>query len=196
MKNKSFNIIITGVGGQGAISLTRIISKAAYLSGLDSKASEVHGLAQRGGHVSCHVRFGKKIHSPLVKQADADLVISTEPLEVLRCLHYVSKKTAVVTSSSKIIPISVATDKQPYPELEEIIKQIKKFTNKVVYRDASEILKKEVNTTVPLNIYMLGLAYHQKLIPLKKEKLLQAIQETFGEKYFDLNKKVFQLAEK
>lgn len=191
---KQFNIIVTGVGGQGAVTMTRIISKASALSGFDSVASEVHGLAQRGGHVACHVKFGEKIHSPLVKQADADLIISTEPLEILRVMHYVSKKTAVIADTHKIIPISVSTDKKPYPTLDYVKKQAKLFTKKIYFCDATADLKENLKTTVPLNIYMLGFAYYKDLLPIKKEKLLQAIRNSFDSKYYLNNKKAFELA--
>ena len=75
MKN-NFNIIISGIGGQGIITLTRILAEAALLQGLDVKTSELHGLSQRGGSVETHIRFGRNIFSPLVRQGSADLIIS------------------------------------------------------------------------------------------------------------------------
>lgn len=191
--NKLYNIIVTGCGGQGVITLTKIISQAALFSGLDIKMSEVHGLAQRGGHIECHVKFGKKIHSSLVPQGDADLIIALEPLEALRCLWYVSNKTQLIINTAKIIPISKYQDKKEYPSLDKIVKEIKPFTKKIVQIDATKILKEAVKTTVPLNIYMLGYAFHKKFLPLKKEKLLESIKSVISEKYFEINKKVFDL---
>jgi len=158
--------------------------------------SEVHGLAQRGGHIECHVKFGKKVHSSLIPQGDADLIIALEPLEALRCLWYASRKTQLVINTAEIIPISKYQDKKEYPSLDKIVKEIKPFTKKIDQLDATEIIKKAVGTTVPLNIYMLGYAFHKSFLPLKKEKLLESIKTTISEKYFDINKKVFNLCTK
>ncbi len=165
MQNKSYNIIITGVGGQGVISLAKIIAQAALSSGFDVKMSEIHGLAQRGGHLETHIRIGKKIYSPLISFQGADLIIAFEPLETLRCLHYISNKTQLVINVSKIIPISSYMDKKEYPELKEIIKQLKNFTNKIFPIDATEKIEKIAKSTVPLNVFMLGLVCHKKFLP-------------------------------
>ncbi|MBU2635317.1 2-oxoacid:acceptor oxidoreductase family protein, partial [Patescibacteria group bacterium] len=86
MKNRTFNIVISGTGGQGLITLLQIIAEAALVEGLDVKTSELHGLSQRGGAVETHIRFGKKIYSPLVSLGSADLILSLETLESLRAL--------------------------------------------------------------------------------------------------------------
>jgi len=78
MTNKTFNIIISGVGGQGVITLLSLIDEASFIEGYDVKSSELHGLSQRGGSVEAHIRFGKKVYSPLISLGSADLVISLE----------------------------------------------------------------------------------------------------------------------
>jgi indolepyruvate ferredoxin oxidoreductase beta subunit len=194
MKNKKFNIIITGCGGQGVLTLAEVIAKAALISGLDIKISEVHGLSQRGGHLEAHLKFGKKVYSSLVAQADADLILALEPLEALRCLKYASDKTRVAMNTAQVIPIAKYQDKKEYPNLEEMIKNIKLFTNKIFYTNATKLVKKAVGTTVPLNAYMLGFAFYKGLLPLKRSKLLDSIKSSISEKYFEINKKVFELA--
>ena len=84
MTNKNFNIILTGVGGQGIITLLSVIDEAAFVEGYDIKSSELHGLSQRGGSVEAHIRFGKKVYSPMVSNGKADLIIALEALEALR----------------------------------------------------------------------------------------------------------------
>lgn len=194
MQNKSYNIIITGVGGQGVISLAKIIAQAALNSGFDVKMSEIHGLAQRGGHLETHVRIGKKIYSPLISFQGADLVIAFEPLEILRCLYYISDKTQLVINTSKIIPISSYIDKKEYPELKEITEQLKNSTKKIFQIDAVEKIKKIVKTTVPLNIFMLGLVYYKRFLPLSRIKILKSIKTVISEKYFEINKKIFDFS--
>ena len=194
MNNKIYNIVIPAVGGQGGITLARIVAEAAMLSGLDVKMSELHGLAQRGGATQSHVKFGKDVHSSLVPQAGADLILSTEPIEALRTLIYASDNTQVVINSTKIVPISVNFDKKPYPSLEEIKSNIEKFTKKVDFVEGDSIVKEAVGNNVPLNIFLLGYAFHKGYIPLEEEKLLGGIKNIINEKYFEMNKKVFGLA--
>jgi len=193
-KNNIYNVVIPAVGGQGGITLSRIIAEAAMLSGLDVKMSELHGLAQRGGATESHVKFGDKVHSSLVPQAGADLILSTEPVEAMRTLIYASENTRIIMNSTKIIPISVNFDKKPYPSLEEIKNNIEKFTPKIDFVIGDEIVRKEVGNTVPLNIFLLGYVFYKGYIPLEKEKLLGGIKNIINEKYFEMNKSVFNLA--
>lgn len=193
-KSNTYNIVIPAVGGQGGITLARIIAEAAMLSNLDVKMSELHGLAQRGGATQSHVKFGEKARSSIVPQANADLILSLEPLEVVRSLIYASSKTQIASNSSKVVPISVNFDKKKYPEMDEIKKETKPFTEKIDLIEAGKIVKKEVGNTVPLNIFMLGYAFHKGYLPLKESKILDSIKMTINEKYFDMNKKIFNLA--
>ena len=194
MDNKCYNIVIPAVGGQGGITLAKIISQAAMLEGLEVKMSELHGLAQRGGATQSHVKFGEKVHSSLVPKGEADLILCTEPLEVLRTLMYVSENTQIATNTSNVVPISVNFDKKSYPKLDEIKKDIEKFTKKADFIDGAGIVRKEAGSTVPLNIFMLGYAFHKGYLPLKEKSLLDSIKMTINEKYFDMNKKMFDLA--
>lgn len=191
---KEFNVIIAGVGGQGVITLQNIISESAMLQGYDVKTSELHGLAQRGGGVSSHIRFGEKIYSPLVLQGGANLVFALEPLEALRVCYYASKenKTAFLVNSQKIVPLSVTALKERYPLNSEIEKMLKEFSGKVTFLDASEIVKKETGDTVTANIFMLGYAA-KNLLPIKKEILLKTIKAVVPEKHFEMNKKIFEM---
>ena len=193
---KDFNIVLTGVGGQGILTLQKIISEAAMKQGYDVKASELHGLAQRGGHIECHVRIGKKIHSSLVRQGNADLVIALEPLEGLRATYYASKpKTIFLLNTYEIIPLSVYIGEGKYPSIDKILDDIKDFSKKIFCINGSEIVKRNVGTVVSTNIYMLGYAVAENIIPIKKEFVLKTIKEVIKKRYFEMNKKVFELRE-
>ncbi len=192
---KEFNIVISGIGGQGVLTLQNIIAEAALKQGYDVRTSELHGLSQRGGGISSHIRFGNKIYSPLVLEGGADLIISLEPLEALRACYYASKKnkTVFLINSEKILPISVTVLKEKYPSLKEIEKMLNGFSSKVITLDASEAVEKETGDVVTTNIFMLGYACGKKLIPIKRELILETMKEVISEKYFELNKKVFEL---
>lgn len=194
---KEFNMITIGVGGQGILTMMRIIAESALKQGYDVKTSELHGLAQRGGSVPCHIRFGKKIYSPLVMEGEAHLIIALEPLEALRACYFGSKQneTTFLVNNYKIIPISVPIMKEKYPSLNKIFENLKHFSSKVIVINASEIVKKEIGTMTPTNIYMLGYALSKDLISLKRELVLEGIEEIIPEKYLDVNKRVFELGE-
>jgi len=113
------NVILAGVGGQGVLSLAYCLGNAARKRGLTVKQSEVHGMAQRGGAVISHLRVSPQpIYSDLVPQGTADLILSVEPLEALRYVHYLSPSGSVVTSSSPVMNIS------DYPDLNELLERM------------------------------------------------------------------------
>src|ERR1700690_4018621 len=113
--DKTMNLFLCGVGGQGILLASEVISSACVKSGFDVKQSEVHGMAQRGGSVISHIRFGKKVYSPLIEPGDADIVVSFEMLEALRYLPYMHKGTKVIVNTQKILPSPVATGADLYP---------------------------------------------------------------------------------
>jgi len=182
---KTFNLIITGYGGQGVLALAEIIAKAAMLEGHEAKESELHGLAQRGGSLDCHVRFGREIHSPLVERGNADLIISLEALEALRACYWANKDTAFIINS-KTFNTSWS--------LEQIEAKIKQFTKNIHMVDADSNVQRLTKDIVATNIFMLGYAIKKGLLPLKKETAWQAIRERLHEQFWDENKKVFEAA--
>jgi indolepyruvate ferredoxin oxidoreductase beta subunit len=109
------NILIVGVGGQGALLVSTIIAEAAIRGGFDVKTNEVHGMAQRGGSVLAQVRYGTKVHSPLVWEGTADVIIALEESEALRYAHFLRKGGLAVVSTQRIIPVTVSSGKAQYP---------------------------------------------------------------------------------
>jgi len=192
-KINQFNIIICGVGGQGLITLTKILAEAAMRESYEAKTSELHGLSQRGGSVETHIRFGKKIYSPLVRQGGADLIISIEAQEALKAHHYASKKVKTIFLVNEFLAPILGQKTIP---IEEISKNLKKFSKKTILIPATEITKKELGNPVLAGIYLLGLATFKDLIPLKPATVLKAVKEIVPAKYSGLNKKTFELAKK
>jgi indolepyruvate ferredoxin oxidoreductase beta subunit len=194
---KEFNIVVIGIGGQGALTLGVAIAEAALKQGYDVRTTELHGLAQRGGSIPIHVRFGKKMYTAMVLEGEADLVISLEPLEALRSAYYGSKqhKTVFVIDNDPVIPLSVSVMGEKYPSIKEIEKNLKDFSEKVIVMNASEIVKKETGSDIAANVYLLGYVIGKGLLPLKKKYILEAMQE-LGPKYFEINKKIFEMGMK
>ena len=122
MKNTG-NILLCGVGGQGILLASEITSSALIKAGLDVKKSEVHGMAQRGGSVVAHLRYGEKVYSPLIEPGSADIAVSFELLEALRYLPYYHKDTKVIVNTQKILPAPVSTGIDTYPA--DVLEQLK-----------------------------------------------------------------------
>lgn len=184
------NIILSGVGGQGILTIAAVLDTAALNQDLFIKQSEVHGMSQRGGAVQSHVRISdKEIHSDLIPEGKADLILSVEPMESLRYLPFLKKDGWLVTDSETFINTS------NYPEKSDLFDQIKKHPNHVII-DATEIAKKIGNSKVA-NIVLLGAA--SALIPLSEDSLIAAIKELFqhkSEKIVKLNLEAFSEGKK
>jgi len=168
------DIYLVGVGGQGIITASKIIGDAAILAGKNVLLSETHGMAQRGGSVVCTARIGD-VYSPLIPDGQADVVLSFELLETLRAVCKASKKTVVVSSNEKIIPLSVSTQKLKYPTLEEIRRDVTEIAGEFVSIDASKLA---VEARVPMssNIVMVGALAGTGLTNLDKRHFEKAIE--------------------
>lgn len=191
-KNKDFNIVIAGIGGQGLITLLKILAEAAKIENYDFASSELHGLSQRGGSVEVHIRFGQKIYSPLVKQGGADLIICLEAQEALKSCYFGSKQQKTIFLLNEFFsPIQGA--KKTY-STKEILEVLQKFSQKAIFIKASEICKKELGTDLVAGIYILGYAVFKGILPLREESVVLAIKKIIPENYLELNLKAFNLA--
>ena len=186
---KTFNCVIVGTGGQGLITLLEILSDAAVKNGLDAKTSELHGLSQRGGSVEVHIKFGKKVFSPLVEAKKADLIVGLEMQECLKAAYFAGPQTQYLINKTEVaIP-----EKALLPE-EEIIKNLQKITKKIEVVDANGICQKELGTSVVSGIYLLCLAAFKGMIPLAPDTMVEAIKSSVAPKHLELNVKTFELA--
>jgi len=188
-KIKQFNTVILGTGGQGLITVLQIIAEVALSEGYDIKSSELHGLSQRGGSVEVHVRFGKKIYSPLIPQGKADLILSFEAQESLRGVYFANKNTSFLVNKF-IVPIPLEKSLSEG----EISKILEKISKKVILVPAADICREKLGTDVVSGIYLLSLAAFNNLIPIKPVSILKAIKKIIPEKYLELNVKTFNLA--
>lgn len=191
MKNEEFNMVITGTGGQGLITLLQIIAEAALAEGKEVRTSELHGLSQRGGSVEVHIRFGKEIFSPLVAQGAADLVLGLEIQESLKGLFYANPDTNFLINRYAVpIPLEKSLSEK------EVLKFINKISQKIEVVPANEICQKQLKNSVVAGIYLVGLAVSKKLIPLDFKSVLKAVKKIIPAKYLELNAKAFDLSSK
>ena len=183
--DKTFNLIITGVGGQGVITLIQIIDEAVFVEGYDVRSSELHGLSQRGGSVEAHIRFGKKVFSPMVSSGQADLIFALDALEGLRESAKAGKQTKLLVNEY-FFPLLNSLPN------EEIIKNLQAQKNLHLVQ-ASKMCKEKLQNEIVCTLYLLGYAVNQKLMPLKAESVMKAIKNVVPEKYQELNIKAFEL---
>jgi indolepyruvate ferredoxin oxidoreductase beta subunit len=187
MKGK-INIILTGVGGQGVITAANILGKAALKEKVNVFVSEVHGMAQRGGSVNCSVRMGE-VSGPLVSSGTADAILSTEPIEALRYIHYSNKNTKIITDINPVVPYTVSVGEEKYPDIEEVFKEISKY-GKLYKIDAVKI-SKDAGALITKNIVMLGALSATGILPFTPDVFLETILENIPKKFKAMNRKAF-----
>jgi len=186
--DKNFNLIISGVGGQGLITLVSIINEASFIEGYDVRSSELHGLAQRGGSVEVHIKFGKKVFSPMVQKGKADLIIGLELTEATRSSAFAGKQTKFLIDKN-IVPYLEGAGEE---KLLEMLNKFKKENLNFV--EASKICKEKLQKEVLAGTYLLGNAVAKNLLPIKKESVLSAIKNVIPQMYQEINIKAFNLA--
>lgn len=175
------DIILSGVGGQGILSIAAVIGQAAVGMGLFMKQAEVHGMSQRGGAVQSHLRLSDKaISSDLIPEGKADLIISLEPMESLRYLPYVNSESGVIVTNTEPI-VNIPN----YPELAVVLTEIKKYKN--VMLDVTDTAKK-LGSARMANIVMLGAASTFIDIPVSRfEEGITQIFSRKGEAIVEMN---------
>lgn len=180
------DIILSGVGGQGILSIASAIGLAAIENKLFLKQSEVHGMSQRGGDVQSHFRLSDKpVSSDLIPHGKANLIISVEPMESLRYLPWLSPEGWVVTNS---VPFNNIPD---YPPIEEIIREIKKIKNHIII-DADTVAR-EAGSSRAGNIVVLGAASHFISMPFNTiENAVRKLFERKGEEIVEINLKALK----
>jgi len=183
----NYNIILAGVGGQGSLSISVVIARAAMAAGFLVKQSEVHGMSQRGGQVLAHLRIAdSEIHSPTIPMGSADLVLAFEPLEALRYVSWLSADSGFVVSART--PIRNIPN---YPEIEAIIAEIKKLPRHRIL-DA-EAIAKTAGSAKSANVVLVGAAADLTPIPADLiEKEISALFARKGEAIVQANMRAFK----
>ena len=182
------NILIAGVGGQGTLLASRILGYVAQEKGYDVKVSEVHGMSQRGGSVVTYVKYGEKVHSPIIEEGEADILLAFEELEAYRYLPFLKKGGQLLLNAQCMDPMPVITGKMQYPS--EIKEKITKMGVKLSAMDALS-LAREAGSEKAVNVVLIGaLAAHTEI---PEADWISAIEHTVPPKFLDVNKKAFAL---
>ena len=187
---KPYNIYICGVGGQGIIKTSIVIGEAAMKSSMGVVMSEVHGMAQRGGVVSTELKIGDS-KSPLIENGSSDLLIAFEPMEALRAISKANKDTYVVVNTSPIMPFNIIGSDIPYPEVSDILDELKSKVKEVFALDAEKAAK-DAGHILSLNMVMLGGATAVSNFPIEKEAILKSMRENLPQKSIPINLKAYE----
>ncbi|MBP5601681.1 MAG: indolepyruvate oxidoreductase subunit beta [Treponema sp.] len=186
--NEVKNIMIVGVGGQGALLASKTLGQVLLDAGFDVKVSEVHGMSQRGGSVVTYVRYGDKVYSPIVDKGEADYIVSFEMLEAARYTDYLKKDGQIVVNTQQIDPMPVITGAAEYPKDLE-----KEMQSKGIKVDALDCLSlaQQAGTAKSVNIVLMGRL--SKYMDFPEDAWMAAIEKLVKPQFLEMNKKAFSL---
>ncbi len=182
------NIFLSGVGGQGTILASNILGQVLLNAGYDVKKAEVHGMAQRGGDVTTHFRFGKKVYSPLIKEGEADYLISFELLEALRYINWVRPGGKVILNNYAIFPPAVSLGKMEYPK--DVDQTFRKHFKENVFLVNGSDIARDLGNIQAANVVLLG-AFSNFFPKLNADQWTEAIKELLPSRLHKLNLKAF-----
>ncbi|QZY56874.1 indolepyruvate oxidoreductase subunit beta [Crassaminicella profunda] len=180
------NILLVGVGGQGTILASKILSTGLMEAGYDVKMSEIHGMSQRGGSVTTQVRFGEEVYSPIIGKGEADILVSFEVMEALRWLDHLKPNGKMVINDYKIPSVPILTGKKNYPK--GVIDRIKEKVDTTVLNAAK--IAEELGNVRTMNIVLLGSLV--KAMGLEGIDWEEIIQKTVKEKFVHMNIKALK----
>ena len=185
--NGKGNILFCGVGGQGILLASEVTAYSLLAAGMEVRKSEVHGMAQRGGSVTAHLRYGGKVYSPLISPGEADIVVAFEMMEAVRYLPYMHSGSKVVVNTHKIYPPVVATGKMVYPE--NVLDELTSRDIHVRELNAFDIAS-GVGEVRAVNIVMVGVL--STYLPVDEQVYVDVMHERIPERFRDVNIRAFQ----
>jgi indolepyruvate ferredoxin oxidoreductase, beta subunit len=188
MSERVTNILLVGVGGQGILLASEILSETFMLAGYDVKKSEIHGMSQRGGSVVSHVRYGKEVFSPLVPEGEGDILFGFELMETYRSLPLLKKGGAVVVNDLEISPPSVLMGQETYPQ--GLAEKIRELFPDFLLVDGQRIAKEAGNLRAA-NTVLLGAV--SRRLDISEMYWMQALEKMVPSKALEVNRKAFQL---
>lgn len=188
MSERVTNILLVGVGGQGILLASEILSETFMLAGYDVKKSEIHGMSQRGGSVVSHVRYGKEVFSPLVPEGEGDILFGFELMETYRYLPLLKKGGAVVVNDLEISPPSVLMGQEIYPQ--GLAEKIRERFPDFLLVDGQGIAKEAGNLRAA-NTVLLGAV--SRRLDISEKYWMQALEKMVPLKALEVNRKAFQL---
>jgi len=174
--SQTCNLVVAGVGGQGVLSMARLLGRAATQDGLGVRVGQIYGLSQRGGSVEATVRIGI-VGTAFISQAEADVVLGLEPLEAERILPRMSMATTVLVNRTPIVPTSLTLDRAGYPDLDSIVEAMAAVAGIVKLIDGN-VLAVQAGDARLLNVVMLGVLDGFELLPISSDVLASVVENS------------------
>lgn len=184
--SKIINVLLVGVGGQGTILASKLLTQVAIAQGYEVKMSEIHGMAQRGGSVVTQVRMGENVYSPVIEAGEADFIVAFEQLEAYRWAHFLKKDGVLIVNTQKIVPLTVLIGAATYPE--SILVDLKKRVERFIGLDGLK-LASEAGNAKATNVVLMGVL--SKYMDFPEDAWQNALVTKIPAKMLDLNKKAF-----
>jgi indolepyruvate ferredoxin oxidoreductase beta subunit len=190
---KEFNLIVTGMGGQGSVLASHIVAEAAVANDLKTRVGETFGAAQRGGKVHSHVRIGENVYGPLCQEKSLNILIGLEPNETLRlAVKYANYDTVIIMTTQKVLSMDANLGLDDYPDIDDIIQGLRKLSKRVIPMNATE-LAIEAGNERTMNVVLLGALGATGLLPFSLKDLRKAIRERVPPRTIEINMKAFNL---
>jgi indolepyruvate ferredoxin oxidoreductase beta subunit len=189
----SISFLLAGVGGQGTILASDVLAEVGIKAGYDAKKAEVHGMAQRGGSVTTHVRWAEKVYSPLAAKGEVDILIAFEKLEALRYIQFLRPGGTVLANDHQIIPITVTSGGVEYPDDATIHALLDKVTDKAIWVKGMAIAEELGNSRVA-NVVLLGAL--SQLLDVDPAIWEEVIERRVPARFVDLNREAFRRGRK
>lgn len=182
------DFMLTGVGGQGTILASNVLAEVGMKAGYEVKKSEVHGMAQRGGSVVSHVRWGQVVHSPLIGQGEVDYFVAFEKLEALRHINFLKLGGTAIINDHRITPISVSSGGDEYPDDERVERVLREVTEDLHFVPGVA-LAEELGNARASNVVLLGAL--STFLDVSPDIWLEVIIDLVPERYRELNRQAF-----
>ncbi len=190
---KEFNLIVTGVGGQGSVLASHIVAEAAVKRGFRVRVGETFGAAQRGGKVHSHVRIGDEVYGPLCPSGSLDVLLGLEPNEALRlALKYANDETLIITNTRPVPSMDANIGADSYTEVSKLIEALNRLSGNVVSFDATD-LAAEAGNERTMNVVLLGALAASGVLPFDKESLREAVLSRVPSRTVEVNEAAFNL---
>ena len=183
-----WDFLLAGVGGQGTILASNVLVSAGSRAGYQAKKSEIHGMAQRGGSVTSHVRWGEEVHSPFIGKGEADYFLAFEKLEAMRHVNGMKRGGVIIVSDYRIPPVSVSSGGAEYPDDSMVRSTLQQVSTDVHFISGIQIAEELGNVRIS-NVVLLGALSKFLHVPL--ETWLEALAERVPERFIDINKQAF-----
>ena len=192
----STKIVVAGVGGQGTLLASRLLSESAIRVGLPVKIGETYGMAQRGGPVMGNIQIGGEPHNPQIREGEADVLLAFEPAEaVRRGVTFLKEGGLALVNTRVIAPVEVISGMMSYPVMEKLMDLLGEVTDRIVAFDATA-LAEEAGDPIATNVVMIGALTASGVLPFGEETVLQVMKESLRTRYYELNVEAFQLGKR